>query len=141
MRINMFIFALILVLNIAESEAQRVISLPKDTVNVSWDRVQVDKNGAEEDSVYYRIFALQASPDTKILFIKDTADTFYVMETRSWKEGYYVFGIMAIDKAGNESEITWCNDYKRNTWGAWKLGIDLSAPQRINYLKYHNAVK
>ena len=99
----------------------------KDSCTVAWEKVNTNINGEPEDSVYYDVF-IAKMVDFTILRNYITADTLQTFNIKNYPEGFYLFGVYAIDKVGNRSETLWSDDCVNNAAGCWYMGFDIVPP-------------
>ena len=91
-------------------------------LKLNWDKVEPDYAG---ETIIYRVLVeyYQVSIDS----FSVTADTFMVVDIKSFPDGYYRWGVRAIDDADNKSVVRWSND-ELNKYGTWITRRDTHSP-------------
>jgi hypothetical protein len=94
------------------------------------------------DSIYYEVYIARTYLDTtnqKIFHdttIVSVPDTFMLVIKSKQLEGNYAYGMLAVDEAGNKSEVTWGNDCNDPNMGGqcWYQSNDITAPNKPKYV-------
>ena len=110
-----------------------------DSLHLSWSHDWKDVTGQPEHVVTFRIYASRDNGPFQLLghVKKDTLnfrpDTAFTVRNFV-AQGKYIFGVTAVDWAGNESDIE-KSIAPDAAWGGWYLIFDLGKPRMPKLLK------
>jgi len=111
----------------------------KDSVRISWEHSWKDTSGLDENVFSFRLWT--SLNDSPFVCVGETSvvGTYIIGESKpptTYKftnllvNTKYIFGVTAVDLAGNESEIAKSTD-STSAYGGWYLIIDNTPPARV----------